>query len=64
MKHIYLQKKIVRIRAQYIVTQLPEVKGIAGQKKKHLRIWTLFFTENMLEKVVQYTKKYTEWKKL
>ena len=55
-KHFNLRKN-VRTRADNLITQLPGVKGEAKQKKTTMEIWSLFFTNTMLEKIVFYTNR-------
>lgn len=56
-KHVKAPRA-VRTRAQNIVTQLPGVKGVARQRKEPLEIWSLFFTADLLELIVENTNKY------
>lgn len=60
-KHFY-QRKNVRTRTDNLVTQLPGVKGEARQMKTAMEIWSLFFTNEMLEKIVFYTNQHIELK--
>lgn len=52
-----------RTRSCNIVTQLPGVKGVARHKKTPMEIWSLFITDEMLEKIVFYSNLYIEQKR-
>lgn len=53
----------VRTRAQNIVVNLPRVKGRALKSENSVQIWDCFFTEDVLEIIVQSTNIYIEMKR-